>query len=384
MSLQDFEFNLYDRTLKWKRPLTGLVDLNSTVIHNGAGVTTFRVSTRNPAMGILSQQGCRLGIQFRGKHLTSGLIRQQMGTTRKGRGPVLSGVQRFSMVDDWRVFQNVRAWPSPGKPVNQQGDDTAYYSIGPAPAETVLKDVFTKNVVERLGMAFTVEPNQARGGSVNIQFRMHPLADRLFPAVDLAGIGARILLPVAGGARRLEVYTPRTFPHILDEENRVIRDGDWNTDGPEITRGVVGGQGQGTLRHYETFRDAAREALWGEIIEGSVDARDTDQADAYAKRAAEALLEGAPKDSISLQLIETGSFVFGGAKGIQLGDRATARISGGAISITDVLREATLKWDQGNGLKIEATIGVKDDPTTPIQAAIAALGKALRDMKAGQ
>lgn len=363
--------------------MTGLTDLKSSVIHNNGGVTEWGLRVDNPAMDLLTTPGCRLQVNFRGKHLTSGLVLTRKGTTRKGRGQgTRPGVRRFHFVDDFQALKNIKAWPNPAGTIKQQGDDEAYYSIGTAPAETVLKDVVTRNMVQRLAMPLTVEANQGRGGNVNIQFRMHSLYDRLFPAVDQAGIGVRIRQQAGG--RRLEVYTPKVFPFILDEENGVIRDGDWTLDAPTVTRGVVGGQGEGTLRNFEQFQDLTREQLWGEIWETSVDARDTDQADAYTRRAAEALLEGSAKDSISLKLMEAGRFVFGGEKGIQLGDQLTARVDSGAISITDVLREVTLTWNQQNGLSVESTIGVKDDPTTPIQAAIVALAKGLRDVKAGQ
>lgn len=381
-ALEEFEFNLYDRTGKLKRPMAGLLELDSTVIHNDAGVTSWALRADNPSTPLLVTPGCRLQINFRGVHLTSGLVHAKKGTTRQGRGAPRAGVRRYSLTDDFVILKNLRAWPNPLGSISQQGDDEAYYSMGTAPAETVLKDVVTKNIVQRLRMAVTVEADQRRGSNVNVQFRNHPLYDRLFPAVEAAGIGVRVRQ--IEGSRRVEVYTPRTFGFVLDEENGVIRDGDWGLEAPTVSRGVVGGQGQGTARHFETFQDLAREQLWGEIWETSVDARDTDQADAYAQRAAEALLEGAARDNISLNLVEAGRFVFGGAKGLQLGDRMAARIESGAITITDVLREARLTYKRDSGLKVETTIGVKDEPTGPIQAAMVSLAKGLRDVKAGQ
>lgn len=380
-----FKMDIWDRTFKWKGPLEALESVDVTVRHNDAGRAVLGVHSENPRIDVLNTPGARVGIQFRGGHLISGLVQARKGTSRTGRGVLRPGTQFFDLVDDKQVLKNIKAWPNPAGTDAQQGAESAYYTIGRRPAETVLKDVFIKNVVQRIGtavMPFTVEPDQGRGGTMEATFRFHSMYDRLFPSFDLAGLGYNIR--TQNGGRVLEVYVPRIFPLPLSTEDRTIQEAGWSLQAPTVSRGVVAGQGEGTARIIKAFRSAAVETEWGEVWEVTVDARDTASGDIYATRGAEALLEGAASGSVSMDLVEAGYFTFGGAKGIKLGDRLTAQLNGGAASVVDVLREVTMTWKRGEQLKIRSSIGVKDDPTAPVLEAITALGKGVRDLKAGK
>lgn len=380
-----FKMDIWDRSFKWKGPLEALESAKISVRHNDSGSAVLGVHSSNPRIGVLNTPGTRVGVQFRGGHLISGLIESRKGSTAEGRGSVRPGTQFFNLVDDKQVLKNIKAWPNPLGTDAQQGDEAAYYTIGRRPAETVLKDVFTKNVVRRIGpavMPFTVEPDLGRGGIMDATFRFHSIYDRMFPSFDLAGLGYNIR--TQAGGRILEVYVPRRFPLPLSTDDRTVQSPNWSLQSPTVSRGVVQGQGQGKARVIKSFRSSAVEQEWGEVWEVSVDARDTDSGDIYTARGQEALLEGAARGSVGLDLIEAGYFVFGGPKGIKLGDQLAAHLNGGAASVVDVLREVTMSWDRENQLKISSSIGVKDDPTGPVLEAISTLGKSLRDLKVGQ
>lgn len=377
-----FYMQLWDRSFAWKGPLDGIESLDATVRHNDAGSATLGVPSDNPRIATLNTPGARVGIQFRDGHLISGLIHKNRGTSRKGRGKSRSGVQYFDVVDDKQVLKNIRAWPAPLRTEAQQGDENAYYTLGRRAAETVLKDVVTKNIVQRLGMPFTVEADQGRGGIMESTFRFHPIYDRVFPAFDLAGLGYNIRSRTGG--RVLEVYVPRNFALPLSEEDRTIQNADWAKQAPTVSRGVVAGQGEGKARIIRGFKNTALETEWGEIWETMVDARDTGDGDTYALRGQEALAGGAARGSVSLDLMEAGNFVYGGTRGVKVGDRITAQVNNGQASIVDVLREVTMTWNRANGLVIRSTVGVKDNPTAPVLDAITALGKGVRDLKAGR
>lgn len=380
-----FKMDIWDRSFKWKGPLEALESAKISVRHNDSGSAVLGVHSSNPRIGVLNTPGTRVGVQFRGGHLISGLIESRKGSTAEGRGSVRPGTQFFNLVDDKQVLKNIKAWPNPLGTDAQQGDEAAYYTIGRRPAETVLKDVFTKNVVRRIGpavMPFTVEPDLGRGGIMDATFRFHSIYDRMFPSFDLAGLGYNIR--TQAGGRILEVYVPRRFPLPLSTDDRTVQSPNWSLQSPTVSRGVVQGQGQGKARVIKSFRSSAVEQEWGEVWEVSVDARDTDSGDIYTARGQEALLEGAARGSVGLDLIEAGYFVFGGPKGIKLGDQLAAHLNGGAASVVDVLREVTMSWDRESQLKISSSIGVKDDPTGPVLEAISTLGKSLRDLKVGQ
>lgn len=380
-----FKISIWNNQFKWLAYLEGLEELTLTVKHNDAGTASLEVPASNPRIAALNTDGCRVGIDFRGDTLITGLLDAGKGSTREGRGPRRAGVQTFTVVDDKRVLKQIRAWPNPAGSAAQQGEEGAYYTIGRRPAETVLKDVVTKNVVNRIGpgvMPFTVAPDLGRGGIMEASFRFHPIFDRMFPSFDLAGLGYNIF--TRAGGRVLDVYVPRKFPLPLSTENRVIQEVDWSHSAPTVSRGTVAGQGQGTARIIKTFRDAALEARWGEVWEVAVDARDTADGDTYTLRGQEALADGAARASASFDLLESaGYFQYGGPKGVKVGDLLTAQISESQISVVDVLREVTMSWNQAAGLKIRSNVGVKDDPTAPVFEAITALGKGLRDVKTG-
>nr|WP_256127732.1 siphovirus ReqiPepy6 Gp37-like family protein [Arthrobacter sp. SDTb3-6] len=349
--------------------------IEGTVRHNEISEATLKVPANHHRADLLGAQGARLGIKFRGETLMTGPIRQPSGA-----GPAVAGDLVYGVQSDFRLLHNVLGWPSPSKPLTQQGDDGAYYTIGKWPAETIVKDVVARNIADRLGFPLTIAPDQGRGAVMEASFRMHPLYDRLFPAVDTAGIGVTVAM--AAGGLVLDVYVPRVYPNVLTEQSRVIQKWSFSGTGPEATRVVIGGQGQGNLRTFDAVTDAVRETAWGDLIEVFRDARDTADGTTYQMRGQETLDEAAPRGTLTVELAETERFRYGGPKGVHVGDLVTARVGAG-ITVTDVLREMSFSFDRDNGLKLSSTIGPKDDALDQLMQAITALARGVHDLKAG-
>lgn len=336
--------------------------------HNVLSTATLVVDGADPKAPGLAAIGARVKIERGGEHIMSGPVRLV-----NGRGPKSEGVLTFSVEDDFRLLQRVLAWPVPTGAVagNDIGGQTVEYYTVTGNAETVVKDVVTRNAVTRLGLPVTIAANQLRGGSFTFTGRFHPLYERLYPATDQAGIG--VTVKQSGAGLVLDCYVPKVYPFTLSEESGTLTGWEYSTAAPKATRVIVGGAGEGTARIFKQFVDPTRETDWADKIEVFQDARDSSVSDVYAARAAETLAEGAPLSGFNLTLSETEDFRYGGPSGIRVGDKVTVKI--GSLTVTDVLREANLMWD-ADGETITPTVGERSDDSGKV------LAKKLRELSA--
>src|SRR5690606_27362745 len=150
-------------------------------------------------------------------------------------------------------------------------DETSYYRLS-GPAETVVKTAVSANA-DRLGLELTVPATQGRGSNIEVSLRMHPLADRLYPAVDQAGVGVRVVEKNTP-TRTLEVSEPVTGGTVLPEASEVVVQGAYQIQPPPVTRVVAGCGGAADARDFFVFVDSAAESQWGVGRESFVDARD--------------------------------------------------------------------------------------------------------------
>lgn len=376
--ISPFKIDIYDRTRKWKAPLGDFKDLDATLRDGAISNLVLTVAPKHIRAGLLAEPGARLRVEYKGEFFTSGPIRQRKGG--------MTADLVFDLQSDFRVLHNFLGYVNPAERVSngslvRQGEDTAYYTIGRKPAETVLKDAVLRNIVERRAYGLTVAPDKGRGAVMEASFRMHPLHDRLFPAVSDAGLSVTVEQTFAGELV-LDCHIPKAYPNELTSASRVIQN--WEFDGvaPEATSGALGAQGEGEEREFLAFRDSAREALWGDVIEVFKDARDTSDGETHAQRIASALLETSATTSLTVELAESGNFTILGPKGLHPGQSATATVGAG-ITVTDIVSEVNVKFNASDGLKLSATIGRKADPDTVLMQAITALAKGYNDLKAG-
>ncbi|WP_324644147.1 Gp37-like protein [Pseudarthrobacter sp. LT1] len=343
-------------------------DVKPTIRHNVKSTATFTVDADHRQAANLMSPGARVIIYRHGEFQMSGPVRQSAGTF------AINSTLTFSVEDDFRILHNWLAWPKPGAALSAQ--DVEYRTIT-GPAETVVKTVLAENAA-RLGFPLTIATDQGRGASGTYTFRFHPAYDRLFPAVDQAGIG--VTVKHSGNGLLLDCYEPRNYPHRLSLEAGTVIGGSYSLTAPATTRVVVGGQGEGTAREFRGFQDTTREADWTDIIETLRDARDSSSGDVYTTRANETLAEGAPMTGLSLELTETKHFRYGG-DGLRVGDRVTAMI--GRQTYTDVLREVQLSWDAKDGDTATPVVGErKDDTDTQLAKSIRALKRGDNDRMA--
>lgn len=345
--------------------------------HNQQGTAALTIRSDHHRLPDLAAHGARVVIDYDGTQVLSGVVR-----LRQGSGPSDRGSVTLQVSDDFRLLTRVLGWQVPGAAIGSQG--TAEFRNYSDFAESVVKDVVTDNAITRLGLPVTVATDQGRGDLISVDFRMHPLADRLMPAVDQAGFG--VTVSQSGAGLVVDGYEPATYPRALSEASGIVTEWSWSEADPEASRVVVGGAGEGTARAYRLVVDAAREADYGDVIEVHRDARNTATTADLDAAGAEALAEAAPTAGLSLRLAETSTFRYDptGSSGIRVGDVVTVEVGAG-VTVTDVLRECALSWTSDGGLDVTPVVGPRsDDPNRALVTAVGRLARGFRNLTAGR
>ncbi len=334
--------------------------------HNALDTVELVLDSDHRRSAQLAADGARLVVTYAGQ-VISGPVRAVAGDPQR---------TTYRVDGDWRLLTRILGWPVPGAPLSAQ---TAAYDTRTGPAETVVKGVIAANAA-RLGLPVTIAPDLGRGAVISTTFRMHPLADRLFPLVDQAGIGITVVQVNDG--LLVDCYTPREYPRTLTAASGVVVDWQLDRSGPTATRVVLGDQGQAEARSFTQFVSTAREGEWGDVVEVFRDARDTDDPAVVQGRAAETLGDGRARSGLSLQLAETKHFRYG--QDLHVGDRVTVEISPGVV-VTDVLREATVAFSERDGLLVTPEIGERRaDPNRTVARLLGQVLRSIRDNQAGR
>jgi hypothetical protein len=374
-----FKITVYDGAFVRKGFVGDPVALIVTPRHNALGTAMLTVDSDHVRLADLFAPGARAVIDYEGRTLLTGRVR-----LRAGAGPELTGTLTFTIVDDLRLLWRVLGWPDPASVISDQ--TLRAYDTRTGPAETVLKDLVTANAVTRLGLPVAVTPDLGRGSEITAAVRMHPLADRLMPLVDAAGIG--VTVRQSGSGLELDCYTPTLHPRTLSEGSGVVTSWSYSQADPEATRTVVGGPGEGTARQFHSVTDASRETDWADLIEVFRDARDVDADQTIAEieaqldlRGQQLLDEAVEKNGLKVTLAETSTFRYGQA--VSVGDRVRIEV-GPDVVVEDVLREAVLSWTRDDGLVVTPQVGERLDSDTVLARAVAALGRGIRNLTAGR
>lgn len=371
MAAPELGITVYGKSFARKGFVGDPVSVSMTLRHNMPSTATIEVASDHTYLPALMAAGARVVIDYDGTQVLSGPIRSAEGFGSP------DGSVTLSVEDDWRLLTRVLGWPNPTGAISAQGAATAY-DTKTAPAETVLK-WFAGRAVTRLGLPVTIATDLGRGSTITVQMRMHPLADRLLPAIDQAGIG--VTVRQVGAGLVVDCYTPSTYPYTLDPESGIVAAWKWSRSGPTATRTVIGGGGEGTAREFRERVNATAASDWGDVVEVFTDARDVSTAGEMDARGDVALAEGMPRSGLSLELAETDTFRYG--RGLVRGDLVPVQLVPGAPLITDVLREATLTYTRDAGLQVQPVVGDRtDDPDRTLWGAVAKTLAAVRNINA--
>lgn len=370
--MDGLRITVYDRSFVRKGWLGNPESVTVTVGFNivGKADVTFP-SDHNRAADILTE-GARLVIEYPGLDLP--LITGPI-TGVQGQGPEGQSTVTVTVTDDLSILWETLGWQVPTAAISAQ--DTAEYRTYTGNAETIVKTMVQEQAVTRFAHPLTVGPNLNRGAVIagGVKIRMHALADRLFPAVEQAGIGVRIYQ--SGPGLVLDVYEPTVYSKVISEAAGTLRSWKWNRANPTATHVVGGGQGEGTLRTFRTAADAALAALYGRKVEVFADARNGETTAEVDQSTSEVLFEGKPKSGLELELAETPYFRYGT---VIVGDQVTIRA--GALEIFEVLRTATITWTRAGGLKVQPVVGKTENSSdAKVAGAIKALWRGLTNLK---
>lgn len=368
-----FSCQIYNKDRVWQAPLGAFDGVEGTARFDNISDFKITVKAQHERLGMLLDPGTRLKLILRGEKLIEGPI-----VAHSGKGPGKSGTFTFHVEDNFRILRNFLIYQVPGGTMAQQANAYRYTITGNA--ETVFKDLVTKNIIDRSIEPVIVATNQNRGATVTAQARMATLYNEVFPLLESLGFGVTVDATPAGLV--VDLYEPGVFPNKLGEKSRIVRAWEYTFKKPEVTHVVVGGQGEGVARTFISATDTAREALWGDRIEVFRDARDASELATYNERAQETLFDGAGSLGIKATLAEAGNFRLGGIGGLHVGQQVTMSVADGMIEVTDLLREIDFRWTASRGLDIRAQVGKSFEPTQEIASAISTLAGSVSKMKA--
>lgn len=373
---------VYDKAFGRRGPVRGLLGATASFRWNQAGSATFDVLSSDRRIPDLRTQGCRAVIEYWSDRdaasptLTlSGLVSEEQGSPRTGQRTAIT----FTLEDDWvEVLQGTIGWVRPDKAISAQGSDEDVYWKRTGPAETVALAAISANATRTGGV--TVPTSLGRGTSITVQLRFHPLVDRLFPAVDDAGIGLQVVQQ--GATRAVVVRSRTTYPEVLTDATGEVVGGSYRLTAPDVTRVVAGGSGKKDTRVFRQWINTADESAWGLAKETFVDCRDLDstsatfEADMLA-RMKEAAAEGSAKAGCNAKLQESRRLRIGDR--ITLGTQVQIQLGDGPV-VTDLVREIQVSTDAA-GLTVTPMVGLWDESgDQKLWALIAAGNKRSRDL----
>lgn len=361
----DLKFVLFDKHDSFRRQISGL-ESYADIVPNGVSTASFVLDDDSPALAAATADGARCAVWFRGAERFRGWVNETPGNGPRGRVTI-------EVESDHRKFWHWYGRQVPSAPLSAQ---TAEYRVYTGKSEAVFKSALAENIA-RLGVPWTVAPNHGYGGSpVRVEFRMHPLADKLIPLLDADNLVIVLTYPEPG-AVRVDVRQAKTVPGILTIDSGVPDSYEFNRLAPTATRVTVGGRGEGVAREFVEVIDTAREATWGDIRETFVDARNTEVGADLSIEGRQALEEAAPKVGVTTELVETKRFRLGTT--YDVGDLVRVRVGPVdsleriSVSITQTARD---------GVTVTPYIGSADvstDTEVALAAAVAKLARGIRD-----
>lgn len=366
-----FNIKVYTKDFAFKGFANDVQILVATPRHNQTPTASFTLDADHRQVPNLLADGARVVIELRGEFLLSGKV-----SLSRAEGPNVQATLTFQVRGDFRFLHDSLGWPRPEQPITNQ---TAPTDTRFGNAEDVAKAFIQANMVQRLGRPVTVTAPLGRGAVIpdGVSTRFHTLYEKLFPAVETAGLG--ISFKQQGATIVCDVYTQPVYPVDLSETSGVITSWSWSAAEATATRVVAGGGGEDEARMFRVKVDTPLETATGDIVEVFRDARDADTEAVLLSRAQETLDESGPKFGFSIQLSETDNFQYG-KNGLVVGALVTIRM--GSVTRTDVLREVTLSYTAEDGVKVTPTVGdIQDSPDKTIAQFMAKLKKAVTDLR---
>lgn len=362
--MDGLQYVIYDKAGNFRRKLAGLTS-SAELIPNGISTAELILDDDHVGVPDVVADGARCAVWFRGAERFRGRIESTPGFGPKGRITA-------TVAGDMRKLWDWYGRQVPGAALNAQ---TSEYRVYTGKSEANFKLALSENIA-RLGVPWTVAPDHGFGEVTRAELRMHPLADKLIPALDADNLVIVLSYPDATTVH-VDVREAQTVPGTLTLASGVPDAYDFTRIAPTATRATVGGRGEGVEREFVEVIDAAREANWGDIIETFVDARNTEVGADLTLEAKDALAEAAARVGVSTELVETPLFMYG--TNYTEGDRVHVK-----IGPVDTLERISVSVSETptDGVLVTPYIGetdVSSDTDVVLAAAVARLARGIRD-----
>ncbi|TQJ60476.1 ReqiPepy6 Gp37-like protein [Arthrobacter sp. SLBN-83] len=370
-----FRISVYNKDRQFECNIGNPSSLEAVIRWDQVSTLTMSLPLGHKRVPNLMADGARLRVLFRGEHLISGPIVSDSLESSGGKDDTYT----VTVEDDVRVLKEILGWPVPTAGIISQ--DSSEYRTYTGNAESIVKAAVTENGVNRLAIpGLTVAPNLNRGATVpgGVPFRFHPLAEQLFPAVTDAGIG--VTVRQVDGSLVLDVREPEQLTTKLSVKGRTLKRVGMTRTRPAASRVVIGGQGEGTARKFRMLTDPLRESQYEMRAEAFRDARDDDTDAVMDARGQETLREQGPKNGVSIDLAGSGIFQYGPG-GFHVGDSVPIEVTGG-VTMTEVIRECTLRWKSAHHADIEPSAGeITNQPERAMANRFAAMFRRIRNQE---
>lgn len=372
-----FELMIYDKDFVFKGYIGNPINLAVTPRFNETGTATIEIDLNHRMAPAILEDGSRIVIKKDGVFVLSGRIHQ-----KNAEGPAVKGTLKIFVKSDFRMTHQVLGWPLPGSALSAQGSGS--YAIT-GNAEAAIKALVQQNMVTRLGLPVTVATSLGRGATLpaGIDIRFHPIYEKAFPAIELAGLG--VTFEQQGAGIVMDVFTPPVYPFTLTEESGVLQWWSWSASDATATRVIASGNGTAAdSKLYAQVIDAGLETAYNDAHEvfrtGSSEGEtDAERLTALTADAQETLDESRPKAGFAVRLSETGTFKYG-QNNLVVG--ALVTISVGGVTRTDYLREVTMTYSRDRGVEVTPVVGdIQDNPDRVIASFLARLKKSINDLK---
>lgn len=387
-----FTLTVYDKSFTRRGNVAAPLSVEGAVRKNAAGECAFTVDADHRRIDDLTTPGARVVVEYRYRAkvakrlMLSGSVSEMAGEGGEGES-----TRTFTIADDWELFNNLLGWPDPAAPIGSQGSEAKFFTRT-GPAETVLKDIVSANAAAE-GIPLVVPPSQGRGAVITVATRFHALADKLFPAVDAAGIAVRIVQ--VDGQLTLDCWVPKTYTRPLTERSGVIAPGaKFSRVAPTVTR-VVAATGSADSDVQRAFRlfpstltsRSARtplETAWGftktKFLEVSGD--DVQLEALMLQQANDELAAGAEKVGLQIELSETPRWRYG--KTFVEGDKVPIQLDGAPL-MSDYVREVAFSWTPEEDSQITPVVGDWDDSSNAyLIKTVAGIARQARDKQRSQ
>lgn len=378
-----FELMIYDKDFVFRGYIGNPIELAVTPRFNETGTATVKIDLNHRLAADILADGSRIVINKDGSFVLSGKIFQ-----KNAEGPAVKGTLTFYVKSDFRAVHQVLGWPLPLSPLADQGNGT--YNIT-GNAEGAIKTLVQQNMVGRLGLPITVATDLGRGATLpaGTDMRFHPIYEKAFPAIELAGLG--VTFEQSGAGIVMDVFEPQVYPYVLSEESGVLQWWSWSAVDAAATRVIAECSGEATdSKLYAQAVNTDLEAAYNDATEvhrlgsngSSSGETDAERLIKLAADAQEALDEARPTAGFAVRLSETGTFKYG-QNNLVVG--ALVTISVGGVTRTDYLREVTMTFSRDRGVEVTPIVGdIRDNPDRLIAGFLARLKKSINDLKASK